>query len=46
MASDFNMVKAAAIAVLAVISAVVDVTADVSVSFHNKKTSFLFCFYF
>lgn len=40
MAADFDMVKAAAVAVLAVISAVVNITTDVSVCIHNKKTSF------
>ena len=37
-----NVIKAAAVAVFAMICAVIDVTADVSVSFHNLKTSFLF----
>ena len=46
MAADLDMVKAAAVAILAMISAVVDVTANVSVSFHNKNASFLFCLYF
>lgn len=44
--ANLNSVKAAAVAVFAVICAVIDVTADVSVSFHNLKTSFSFCFYF
>ena len=44
--ANLDVVKAAAIAVLAVICTVVDVTSDVSVSFHNLKTSFSFCFYF
>lgn len=46
MAANLNVVKAAAVAVFAVICTVVDITADVSVSFHNLKTSFLFCYYF
>ena len=35
MAADFNVLKAAAVAVFAVIYTVVDVASDVSVSFHN-----------
>ena len=46
VAANLDVVKAAAVAVFAVICAVVDVTADVSVSFHNLKTSFSFYFYF
>ncbi len=37
VAADFDMVKAAAVAILAVVCAVVDVASDVSVYFHNKK---------
>ena len=46
MAADFNVIKAAAVAVFAVISAVVNVAYDVSVCIHNKKTSFCFDFIF
>lgn len=35
--ADLDMIEAAAVAVSAVIGAVVDAAADVSVSFHNKK---------
>ena len=35
MGANLDVVKAAAVAVFAVICAVIDVTADVSVSFHN-----------
>ena len=35
MAADFNTLKAAAVAILAMIYAVVDVASDVSVSFHG-----------
>lgn len=35
VASDFDMLKAAAVAVLAVIYAVVDVASNVSVCFHS-----------
>lgn len=34
VAADFNTLKAAAVAILAMIYAVVDVASDVSVSFH------------
>ncbi len=45
VAANLNVVKAAAIAVFAVICAVVNVATDVSVSFHNLKTSLNnFCF--
>ena len=40
VASNFDMIKGAAVAVLAVICAVVDVAANVSVCFHKMKTSF------
>ena len=46
MGANLDVVKAAAVAVFAVICAVVNVASNVSVSFHNKKTSFLFYFYF
>ena len=46
MAADFNVIKAAAVAVFAVISTVVYITANVSVSFHNKKPPFCFAFIF
>ena len=35
MAADFNTLKAAAVAIFAMIYAVVDVASDVSVSFHG-----------
>jgi len=44
VAADFDMVKAAAVAVLAVVCAVVDVASDVSVYFHNKKPPYRFDF--
>ena len=44
--ANLDSVKAAAIAVFAVICAVIDVTADVSVSFHNLKPPFRFAFIF
>ena len=43
VAADFDMLKAAAVAILAMIYAVVDVASDVSVCFHNKKTSLPYC---
>lgn len=46
MGTDLDMIKAAAIAVFAVIGAVVDAAADVSVSFHNKKPPSCFAFIF
>ena len=44
--ANLNSVKAAAVAVFAVIGAVVNVASDVSVCIHNKKTSFCFDFIF
>ena len=46
MAANLNMIKAAAVAVLAVICTVVNITSDVSVSFHNKKPPFCFAIIF
>ena len=46
MAAHLNMVKGAAVAVLAVVCAVVDVASDVSVYFHNKKPPYRFDFIF
>lgn len=46
MAANLDVVKAAAIAVFAVICTVVYITANVSVSFHNKKPPFCFAFIF
>ena len=46
VAADFNVIKAAAVTIFTVICAVVYVASNVSVSFHNLKTSFSFCFYF
>ncbi len=40
VAAYFNVVKAAAVAVFAVINAVIYVTADVFINFHNKKPPF------
>ena len=42
MAADFNTLKAAAVAILAMIYAVVDVASDVSVCFHVLKPPFCF----
>lgn len=41
MAANLDVVKAAAIAVFAVICTVVYITANVSVSFHNKNLLFV-----
>lgn len=41
MAANFDMVKAAAVAVLAVVCAVINIASDVSVCFHNKNLLFV-----
>ena len=45
MGADLNVVKGAIVAVLAMVSAVSDFTADMAIGFvHNFFTSYWFCF--
>ncbi len=46
VAADFNVIKAAAVAVFAVVCAVVNIAADVSVCIHNKKPPFVLILFF
>ena len=46
MAADLDMIKAAAVAIFAMVNAVVYVATDVSVNFHFKKPPFCFVFIF